>query len=178
MMLCHTCLHMHPQPYEVQLEPAGTGSIFHQCVFLRCASTPAVMDAAWLARQRFGMPQAAYMPHLSLLYSNCSDNMRCACLHMVSLRTYAALRHMASLRTYAAPRHMVLLRTYAALRHRQQLAHDVNARWFAGADKPGAPSCALPARVFTADTVSVWRTCAEDQTLSSWEQVAAFAMTG
>lgn len=72
-------MHVHPQPYEVQLEPATTGSIFHQCVFLRCARTPAVMDAAWLARQRFGMPRADYMPHLSLLYSDCSDHMRYGC---------------------------------------------------------------------------------------------------
>lgn len=64
------------QPYELRLQHVDTGSIYHQCVYVCCERTPAVMDAAWLARQRFGLPQSEYMPHLSLLYSDCDEATR------------------------------------------------------------------------------------------------------
>lgn len=52
------------------------------------------MDAAWLARQRFGVPQSDYMPHLSLLYRDCSDAERyCAPLTCSIHRTLPTGRH-------------------------------------------------------------------------------------
>lgn len=64
------------------------GAIFHQCVYLRCQTNGATMDAAQRARQASGhATDAPYMPHLSLLYSDIPAEIRCnACCELIRRR--------------------------------------------------------------------------------------------
>ncbi|EFN53969.1 hypothetical protein CHLNCDRAFT_135910 [Chlorella variabilis] len=64
-------------PYRISFARAACGAIFHQCVYLLCETQPDTMQAraaGAAARAAFGQdPAAAYMPHLSLLYSDISE---------------------------------------------------------------------------------------------------------
>lgn len=59
------------QAHRIEFQDVSYGAIFHQCVYVRCKTDGATMDAAQQTRQAFGHPtDAPYMPHLSLLYSD------------------------------------------------------------------------------------------------------------
>ncbi len=60
------------QAYRINFDDVSYGSIFHQCVYVRCKLHAATLQAARRAREAFGQdPDATpYMPHLSLLYSD------------------------------------------------------------------------------------------------------------
>jgi 2'-5' RNA ligase len=69
---------LHAQAYTLEFQDVSYGSIFHQCVYVRCKTTEAAMDAAKRTRQAFGHPtDAQYMPHVSLLYSDIPSESRC-----------------------------------------------------------------------------------------------------
>jgi hypothetical protein len=61
---------------ECKFEKAEAGGSFHQCVYLRCQQTPALMKAAELTRERLGIEQGAYMPHLSVVYGDLAPEAR------------------------------------------------------------------------------------------------------
>ncbi|KAL6992343.1 hypothetical protein U1Q18_010451 [Sarracenia purpurea var. burkii] len=60
--------------YTATVEKVATGTFFYQCVFLLLQPTPEVMEASLHCTGHFGYRSSApYMPHLSLLYGDLSD---------------------------------------------------------------------------------------------------------
>jgi hypothetical protein len=55
-------------PFQVIVTEASYRSEYFQCLFLRVARTPAIINANTLARRVFCREEEAYMPHLSLAY--------------------------------------------------------------------------------------------------------------
>ena len=65
------------QPYELHFQDVTFGATFHQCVYVRIQQQPDVMHAGAEARAAYGRDRdAAYLPHLSLLYSDVDQNAR------------------------------------------------------------------------------------------------------
>jgi len=75
-------------PIYVSFTDVGAGTIFHQCVFIRCAKVDALMTAAETAKATLRLPQSSYMPHLSLLYSDIDQDTRGAVVQEVQQRLY------------------------------------------------------------------------------------------
>ncbi|XP_062016702.1 cyclic phosphodiesterase-like [Rosa rugosa] len=60
--------------YEAKVESVATGTFFYQCVFLLINPTPQVVEASAICCGHFGYNSSTpYMPHLSLLYADLSD---------------------------------------------------------------------------------------------------------
>ncbi|KAL0305571.1 UNVERIFIED_CONTAM: Cyclic phosphodiesterase [Sesamum radiatum] len=60
--------------YNSSVEKVDTGSFFYQCVFLRLHPTPEVVEASAHCCGHFGYKNSTpYMPHLSLLYGDLTD---------------------------------------------------------------------------------------------------------
>jgi len=59
----------------VEMSGLGKGTFFHQCVFVTVKPTPELLDANAKAREVMGPPSSTstYMPHISLLYADLSD---------------------------------------------------------------------------------------------------------
>ena len=65
------------QKLHIMFDSVAYGDIFHQCVYLLCQTDPAIMAAGAEARWAFGQDgSAAFMPHLSLLYSDIDERVR------------------------------------------------------------------------------------------------------
>jgi 2'-5' RNA ligase len=94
----------HAQAYRLEFQDVSYGSIFHQCVYVRCKTTDAAMDAAKRTRQAFGHPtDTQYMPHVSLLYSDIPSETRCAlCLGLAMLALASERRVCSMLPTHTA----------------------------------------------------------------------------
>lgn len=62
------------KPYTATVEKVATGTFFYQCVFLLLHPTPEVVEASLHCTSHFGYKTSTpYMPHLSLLYEDLSD---------------------------------------------------------------------------------------------------------
>ncbi|XP_043702788.1 cyclic phosphodiesterase-like [Telopea speciosissima] len=60
--------------YTAQVDSVATGTFFYQCVFLLFNTTPEVMSTTEHCTACFGyMSSTPYMPHLSLLYGDLTD---------------------------------------------------------------------------------------------------------
>ncbi|XP_042484562.1 cyclic phosphodiesterase-like [Macadamia integrifolia] len=60
--------------FTAQVDSVATGTFFYQCVFLRLHTTPEVMSTAEKINDCFGYKNSTpYMPHLSLLYGDLTD---------------------------------------------------------------------------------------------------------
>ncbi|KAK6932747.1 2',3'-cyclic-nucleotide 3'-phosphodiesterase [Dillenia turbinata] len=60
--------------YTASVAKVATGTFFYQCVFLLLQTTPEVMEASARCTSHFGYKKSApYVPHLSLLYGDFSD---------------------------------------------------------------------------------------------------------
>ncbi|KAK6917752.1 2',3'-cyclic-nucleotide 3'-phosphodiesterase [Dillenia turbinata] len=60
--------------YTASVAKVATGTFFYQCVFLLLQTTPEVMEASARCTTHFGYKNSTpYMPHLSLLYGDLSD---------------------------------------------------------------------------------------------------------
>ncbi|XP_052183962.1 cyclic phosphodiesterase [Diospyros lotus] len=60
--------------YPAAVEKVATGIFFYQCVFLLLHPTPEVMETSSHCTSHFGYKSStSYMPHLSLLYGDLSD---------------------------------------------------------------------------------------------------------
>ena len=59
-------------PFQITFDRVACGDIFHQCLFILCEKTEALLAANAAARRAFNVDASApdYMPHLSLLYSD------------------------------------------------------------------------------------------------------------
>lgn len=65
------------RPFDVELGAAATGHEPFHCVFLEVASGPRLREAHALARSAFGVGgEAAFAPHLSLLYGSLEEPQR------------------------------------------------------------------------------------------------------
>ncbi|WOL11146.1 cyclic phosphodiesterase-like [Canna indica] len=61
-------------PYPARVTAAARGTFFYQCVFFLIDPIPEVMEASARACNHFGFQSSTpYMPHLSLLYADISD---------------------------------------------------------------------------------------------------------
>ena len=77
----HALFVRYAQVYRLDFQDVAYGTMFHQCVYVRCKSTGSAMDAAKRTRQAFGHPaDTQYMPHVSLLYSDIPSEIRCILL--------------------------------------------------------------------------------------------------
>ncbi|CAN0853634.1 Cyclic phosphodiesterase, partial [Linum grandiflorum] len=60
--------------YTATVDRVAAGTFFYQCVYLLLHPTPEVVEASSLCSQHFGYKNSSpYMPHLSLLYGDMSD---------------------------------------------------------------------------------------------------------
>lgn len=60
--------------YDASVERVATGTFFYQCVYLLLHPTPEVVETGAHCSNHFGYKSATpYMPHLSLLYNDLSD---------------------------------------------------------------------------------------------------------
>ncbi|XP_043702787.1 cyclic phosphodiesterase [Telopea speciosissima] len=60
--------------YTAQVDSVATGTFFYQCVFLLLHTTPEVMSTGEHCTSHFGYKSSTpYMPHLSILYGDLSD---------------------------------------------------------------------------------------------------------
>ncbi|CAI9785237.1 unnamed protein product [Fraxinus pennsylvanica] len=60
--------------YKATVEKVATGTFFYQCVFLLLQPTPEVLEASAYCTSHFGYKNSTpYMPHLSLLYGDLTD---------------------------------------------------------------------------------------------------------
>ncbi|KAK9936675.1 hypothetical protein M0R45_013504 [Rubus argutus] len=60
--------------YEAKVEGVATGTFFYQCVFLLINPTPQVVETSASCCGHFGYNSSTpYMPHLSLLYADLTD---------------------------------------------------------------------------------------------------------
>ncbi|BFI43012.1 hypothetical protein MPTK2_8g14170 [Marchantia polymorpha subsp. ruderalis] len=61
-------------PISYRLTGVDRGSFYYQCIYLTADPTPQVMEANAKAQSVFGQaPAKEYMPHLSLIYGDLSD---------------------------------------------------------------------------------------------------------
>ena len=80
------CVGAGTQPYELQLQDISCGTTFHQCVYMRIQQQPEVMHAGAETRAAYGQDRnAAYLPHLSLLYADMNQDTRQALLQFPSV---------------------------------------------------------------------------------------------
>jgi len=64
-------------PYTCGLNQVACGTFFYQCIYVLVHPTPEVMQANVLAKRCFGIsenPVESYMPHMSLVYGDLSDD--------------------------------------------------------------------------------------------------------
>ncbi|KAK7400205.1 hypothetical protein VNO78_11405 [Psophocarpus tetragonolobus] len=62
------------RPFQVTVDGVSTGSFFYQCVYLRLRPDPHLLETSAHCCTHFGYTNSApYMPHLSLLYGDLSD---------------------------------------------------------------------------------------------------------
>ncbi|KAL8460755.1 hypothetical protein ACS0TY_031527 [Phlomoides rotata] len=62
------------KPYCATVEKVGTGTFYYQCVYLLLQPTPEVVEASAHSCAHFGYKNSTpYMPHLSLLYGDLTD---------------------------------------------------------------------------------------------------------
>ncbi|KAF5752792.1 putative Cyclic phosphodiesterase [Tripterygium wilfordii] len=60
--------------YDATVDRVATGTFFYQCVYLLIHPTPEVVEASVHCTRHFGYKSSTtYMPHLSLLYGDLSD---------------------------------------------------------------------------------------------------------
>ncbi|XP_071701241.1 cyclic phosphodiesterase [Rutidosis leptorrhynchoides] len=59
--------------YDATVEKVATGNFFYQCVFLLLNKTSEVMETGAHCWSHFGFKSSAYMPHLSILYGDLSE---------------------------------------------------------------------------------------------------------
>ncbi|KAL4440633.1 hypothetical protein ABPG75_003634 [Micractinium tetrahymenae] len=65
------------KPYRITFDKVSYGAIFHQCVYVLCATDGDIMQAGAATREAYGQdPSSRYMPHLSLLYADISQEER------------------------------------------------------------------------------------------------------
>ncbi|KAG9448147.1 hypothetical protein H6P81_014275 [Aristolochia fimbriata] len=63
------------KPYTVRVNSVAKGTFFYQCVYLLVDPTPEVVEVSNRSCSHFGYERStAYMPHLSLLYGDTSDD--------------------------------------------------------------------------------------------------------
>ncbi|KAK9132308.1 hypothetical protein Scep_011836 [Stephania cephalantha] len=63
--------------YTVQMKSVSYGTFFYQCVYLLLQPTPQVMDVNAHCTGHFGYKSSTpYMPHLSLLYGDLTEEMK------------------------------------------------------------------------------------------------------
>ncbi|XP_073061352.1 cyclic phosphodiesterase-like [Primulina eburnea] len=62
------------EAYDARVEKVATGTFFYQCVFLLLHPTPQVVEASAHCCATFGYKNSTpYMPHLSLLYGDITE---------------------------------------------------------------------------------------------------------
>ncbi|KAL1555942.1 cyclic phosphodiesterase-like [Salvia divinorum] len=62
------------KPYAATVDRVATGTFFYQCVFLLLRPTPEVVEASAHSCAQFGFKSSTpYIPHLSLLYGDLTD---------------------------------------------------------------------------------------------------------
>ncbi|XP_008383549.3 cyclic phosphodiesterase-like [Malus domestica] len=60
--------------YDAKVDRVATGTFFYQCVFLLINPTPQVVEASAHCSGHFGFKSSTpYMPHLSILYGDLTD---------------------------------------------------------------------------------------------------------
>lgn len=68
-MACEGC-----KAYNASVDKVATGTFFYQCVFLLLNPTPEVVEASAHCSNQFGYKSSTpYLPHLSLLYADLTD---------------------------------------------------------------------------------------------------------
>lgn len=71
------------QPYRISFDKPDYGSIFHQCVYMLCHQDDPTMKAGTQSKEAFSQDaNSAYMPHLSLLYSDMDEHIRQVSMHI------------------------------------------------------------------------------------------------
>ena len=120
------------------------------------------MQAARHARQAFGQdPDAPYMPHLSLLYSDIPSETRW--MHVKRLLAWASHLCLHLIPQLSRDSCCVCCRADLALREQQCLL--------------GGGSNGLPVTGFDVDSISLWYTIGDDKCLKSWRLVKHFPLT-
>ncbi|KAG0492981.1 hypothetical protein HPP92_006379 [Vanilla planifolia] len=62
------------KPYKARVASVGCGNIFYQCVYLLIDPSPEVVETSARCCSHFGYERSTpYMPHLSLIYGELSD---------------------------------------------------------------------------------------------------------
>lgn len=70
------------QPYRITFDKPNYGSIYHQCVYMLCHQEGDTMKAGTQSKEAFSQDaSSAYMPHLSLLYSDIDESTRQVMVH-------------------------------------------------------------------------------------------------
>lgn len=64
------------QSYHISFKEVAYGSIYYQCIFLLANQEQDTMRAGQGARELCGLSDTAYMPHLSLFYSDIDEKAR------------------------------------------------------------------------------------------------------
>ena len=66
------------QPYRISFDKPEYGGIYHQCIYMLCQKEQSTMRAGKQSKDVFKQSPSAYMPHLSLLYSDIDEHVRSA----------------------------------------------------------------------------------------------------
>ena len=72
------------RPYTIELENIDYLNNYYRSLFVRVKKTPEVLDANLLSRKIFGREtDPKYMPHLSLIYGNFSEETKTAIIKKI-----------------------------------------------------------------------------------------------
>eukprot|EP00775_Hariotina_reticulata_P008216 gene8216-8408_t len=74
--------------FRINFLDVTCGCTFHKCVYILVAQEAAIMQAGATAREQFEMAPADYMPHLSLLYADLSDEAKAESMRQALQRLY------------------------------------------------------------------------------------------
>lgn len=74
------------KPYRISFDKPEYGGIYHQCVYMLCQKEQSTMRAGKQSKDVFKQSLSAYMPHLSLLYSDIDEHVRKQAVEVVRSR--------------------------------------------------------------------------------------------
>ena len=152
------------KPFDIELERVSVGDTFHQCVFILCRTSCDLMRAGAYARALFGQDPDAYVPHLSLLYSD------------------AISRNQKEQLAETEQQDLFIGWDAGSVQTMDSICNSGNEEKDTtesiGILDKGKGKITHLGRNFVVDSLHLYWTPPEDKTLESWKKLAVFPITG